>query len=263
MGRDQGTIRIREHLSLCEALGIGDHEVIALTGAGPMGDLLEDLSRELADLGRVLVTTTTQIDAPSEASGCPLVLAENYDDAEHSVGDALARGRRVTLARDPLADGRLRGLPRRWVDRLVDAGVADHYVIAADSARGEALKVPGLDEPVIPGRTTLLLAAAGADALDKPLTEGVVHRPEVLAAKLGLQFRQRIEAKHIAQALVGEGCCSTGAPEGARVLPLLCNSAAIPDVKVRTIVYALFQAGVDRVIAHPGPGIAQPVRSYD
>jgi len=260
MSRDDGVIRITEHRVLVDAMGLGAREVVVFTGAGAIAEVMDDLSSELSMEGRVVVTATTQLAAPPGQAGAPLILAERCEDVEAGVRDGFVSNRCVVVTRSPLADGRLRGLPRKWIDQLVGACIAEYVIVAADTSRGELLKMPGMDEPIIPSCATLVVPVAGADALDKPVSDGIVHRPEVLAAKLGLQFRQRIEAKHIAAALVGPGGCASDAPEGVRVLPLLTNAGGVADVKLRTIVYALRKVGSRVVIAHGGMGVARVLR---
>ena len=62
--------------------------------------------------------------------------------------------------------------------------LADNVIVEADGSRKRPFKAPASHEPVIPSRTTLMIACIGANALWQPIAESC-HRPELVAAVAG------------------------------------------------------------------------------
>jgi len=232
-----------------EALAIEPGEVAVFTGGGDLTAVLRSLSAGLTLRGRVLVTTTTQMPPAADENDLPPVLAERYDDLLAGLEMMLSSQRRTVATRGVLAGGMLRGIPRGWIDRLRDANVADYILVLGDDARGRPLKVAGADDPVIPGCARVVIPCASVSVVDRPLDDTVACRPEVLAARLDLQFRQRLTPRHVAQALLGPDGCAKDAPAGCRVLPLLLDTTAAGPVATKTTAYELRKLGAQRIIA--------------
>lgn len=232
-----------------EALAIEPGQVVVFTGGGALGAVLQSLSAELTLGGRVLLTTTTQMAPALGENDPPPVLADRYDDLLAGLETMLANQRRATATRGILAGGLLRGVPRGWIDRLRDANIADYILVLGDDARGRPLKVGGADDPVIPSCASVVMPCAAVSVIDRPLDDTVAYRPEVLAARLELQFRQRLTPRHIAQALLGPDGCAKGAPEKCRILPLLLDTAAAGAVATKTTAYELRKLGAERIVA--------------
>ena len=211
-------------MRLSRALDIGKGDVITLVGAGGKTTAMYRLAQELADLGwRVVTTTTTLIRPPTPAQSEHVILNPDPDGLLRQLQEALKSHRRVTIATGRIADekGKLRGLPPDLVAPILALPDVDTVIVEGDGARGRSLKAPAPHEPVVPSATTILVPVAAADALGKPLSQEMAHRPERAAALAGLAPGDGITPKVMATVLAHPQGGLKGAPPGARVLPLL------------------------------------------
>jgi len=248
VARQIRTLKARQMDRVRDALGVEKSGITAFVGAGDICGLVRRLSGELSAEGSVLVTTTTQMSVAS-AEGLPApFLAERYEDLESAVTAGALRHGVTCVTRGMLADGTLRGLPRRWIERLREQGAVGFLLVRCDDDGDQRLSVPPAGEQAVPEGTGIVVVAAAVRVVGQPLDEGVALRPEVLAARLSIQYRQRIEAHHVAQALLGPGGCSDSVPEGATILPALRAESGTDPVVVRTIVYELGKLGAEHVV---------------
>ncbi|NNE96887.1 MAG: putative selenium-dependent hydroxylase accessory protein YqeC, partial [Acidimicrobiales bacterium] len=74
---------------------------------------------------------------------------------------------------------------------------------------------PGPFEPVVPARTTLLLACVGADAIGRVIADQC-HRPMRVAAVAGCSPYERLTPDRLATVLVSDRGLGKGCPDGAR-----------------------------------------------
>ncbi|MBI3927454.1 MAG: putative selenium-dependent hydroxylase accessory protein YqeC [Armatimonadetes bacterium] len=143
---------------LLDAMGVGRGDWVALIGGGGKTTLLHQLGREARAAGiSCLLTTTTRM-LPS-----PEVMAGPVDSA-----------------------GKLTALRPGQIELARRRGGFELVVVEADGSRGLPLKAHAAHEPVVPEQTTCLVAVAGLLALGRSLQEGQVHRPELLARRLGI-----------------------------------------------------------------------------
>lgn len=186
--------------------------VVAVVGAGGKKSTLYALATALE---RAVVTASVRIpifdgqvaeirvtDTPAEAVG-------NVD--EWPIG--LVPGR----------DGersRYLGYGTEVIDRLA-AATDVPILVKADGARTRLFKAPDDDEPQVPASTDLLVPIASVQAVGKPLDPEHVHRPERVADLTGLSIGDRIDPSDIVTVLTDERGGLKGAPDGARVVPLL------------------------------------------
>ncbi|MFS8544521.1 MAG: putative selenium-dependent hydroxylase accessory protein YqeC, partial [Limnochordales bacterium] len=96
----------------------------------------------------------------------------------------LRRGQGVCLHRGVDDAGKLTGVDPRVIGRWRD--VADVVLVEADGSRGLPLKAPKEGEPAVPPDADVFIPVAGMTAIGRPLAEGAVHRPERVAALLGV-----------------------------------------------------------------------------
>jgi len=229
-------------MRLCEALRVQKGEVVSFVGAGGKTHAMYGLGRELAGQGwRVIVTTTTHIRPPELQAGEELIVADDLAQAMDSTRKTLLRNSRpkrgygrnsslppkrgygvpmVTLATQLLpAENKLQGVPPEWVASL--STLADVVLIEADGSRGLPIKAPAAHEPVVPVETTLLVPVVGVDAVGFPLNETTAHRPALVAALTGLTLGDVLTPAAVAALLVHPQGALKGAPERARVAPLI------------------------------------------
>jgi len=182
-------------MNLVRRLGLGEHELVAIVGAGGKSTLMAALGTELAASGRsVFATTTTKMGA-DQTQRYPTVVRAG-DDADA----AAMAGRPGPILLFAQGDRRkVTGPPPETIDELF--AVSDYVLVEADGARGKSFKAPDAHEPVIPQATTLVVVVMGADAFGEKVGEAA-HRPERVEALTGFDRSSRITPA-LAAAVVG------------------------------------------------------------
>jgi probable selenium-dependent hydroxylase accessory protein YqeC len=207
---------------LADALSLGSHEVIALTGGGGKTALLFALAKELCNKGlRVITTTTTKIFEPAREQAPFLIIEADQGKAMASVKEGLLRNGNVTFAAKRFPEGKIGGVDPHFIERMAQELPVDHIIVEADGAKRLPLKAPGGDEPVVPPATTLLIPIVGIDALGKPLNKEQAFRPERIAELTGTKLGDPVTPQLIASLIVHpQGLCK-GVPPEARIIPLI------------------------------------------
>jgi probable selenium-dependent hydroxylase accessory protein YqeC len=207
---------------LADALSLGSHEIIALTGGGGKTALLFALAKELRNKGlRVITTTTTKIFEPAREQAPFLVIEADQGKVMASVEEGLLRNGHVTFAAHRFPEGKIGGVDPQFIQKMAQALPVDHIIVEADGAKRLPLKAPGENEPVIPSAATLVIPIVGIDALGKALNEETAFRPELIAELTGVQLGDPVTAELIATLMVHpQGLCK-GVPSGARIVPFI------------------------------------------
>lgn len=195
---------------LSGALDPGDHELVALVGGGGKTTTLLTLGHQLP--GRVLVTTTTRT-GEGQTTGITTLTAPTDDE----VVAALGRDHPVFVRRGVESRKSL-GVRADDCDRWLD--LADHVVVEADGARMRPFTAPRPFEPVVPSRTTTLVACIGADALDRVIADQC-HTPLRVAAVAGCSPYQRLTPERAARVLLDERGSRKSCPGEARFVVLV------------------------------------------
>jgi probable selenium-dependent hydroxylase accessory protein YqeC len=173
---------------------MGPSEVVSLVGAGGKSSLMEAIARDFeAEGSRVILTTTTKIRGPHDR---PLVVAPTLEALVERVTDAMTASRRCMPPDErpsPVVgcgltpDGKVEGIPPGWVPALRDIRGVAAILVEADGSIGRPLKAPAEWEPVVPPCSSLVVSVVGLDAQGAPLDGRYVHRPELLAERLGVR----------------------------------------------------------------------------
>lgn len=182
---------------MLDALDLPNQGLLSLVGAGGKTTLMWRLAFALTAQGRrVACTTTTKIFPPAFAQ-IDLILAQDnpffFDQCRHSSSKLP-----LCLAWTRKGD-KLLGLTPELVDQLLDSQIFDWILVEADGARRLPLKAPDLHEPVLPVRSTHVLAVVGLSALGQPLDEEHVCRSQQFARITGQALGTRITTQAIAQ----------------------------------------------------------------
>ncbi|MDD5590391.1 MAG: selenium cofactor biosynthesis protein YqeC [Dehalococcoidales bacterium] len=209
-------------MKLEEALQIRPGEVISLVGGGGKTSIMFALAEELALAGGCVVTTTTTKIFEPLLTESPLVIVEK-DETE-----LLSRFLRsvsycchVTLASERLASGKLAGIRPGLVEKLIGIKTVSHVIVEADGAARRPLKAPNDAEPVIPDRTSLVVAVVGVDAVGSSLNEKEVFRAGIAARLLGLPLGAALSNTAIATLVTHRQGITKGSPENARIVPFI------------------------------------------
>ncbi|MEM7339014.1 MAG: selenium cofactor biosynthesis protein YqeC [Actinomycetota bacterium] len=200
--------------ALADTLGWGVHELVAVVGGGGKTTTLFAAGQQLA--GRVVLTTTTKM-GRNRTGGLPVLVAPadaDLDAALDAHGTVLVWAEAV----DDAHGERAVGVTPEWCDQWFDR--ADHVVVEADGSRGRPFKAPAAYEPVVPARTTMLVACVGVDAIGQPIAEGC-HRPEIVAAEAGCSAAEVLTPERLVRVLTSATGSRKGQPEHARFGVLL------------------------------------------
>lgn len=241
-------------LTLRQGIGIGPGTLAAFVGGGGKTSLMVRLVEECTAAGlRVICTTTTRIFPPS----LPTFSVGDSGDVPPEAVSLLGRGQGVCLHRGVDDAGKLTGVDPRVVGRWRD--VADVVLVEADGSRGLPLKAPKEGEPVVPPDADVFIPVAGMTAIGRPLAEGAVHRPERVAALLGVPMGTPVTPAMVARLLIHPQGGLKGKPPKARVVPVLGQGDAVEAAQANAVVEALLAHGASRVVV-AAPRTDRPVR---
>ncbi len=195
------TFSIRESLGLTDGSG-----VISLIGAGGKTSLMFRLARELAALGRtVLTTTTTNLFFPSLDQSPVTLVTETVPEFLARAGAVLKHHPHVSAGTCRLPEtGKLKGFAAAMIDEIRQAGLFDWIIVEADGARQLPIKASDVHEPVMPSATTVIVHVTGLDALNTPVDDTHVHRPAIFRANTGLAPGSCVDVNAVAVSCVLE-----------------------------------------------------------
>jgi probable selenium-dependent hydroxylase accessory protein YqeC len=191
--------------------------VLSLTGGGGKTSLMFHLAQQLSRAGKkVLTTTTTKIFYPT-VEQCEKVLVNT--DPEWILRQISSRNftKHITAASEFLANGsKLKGFSSEAIDLFAKSGYLDWILVEADGSARRPLKAPAEHEPVIPASTTVLVAVAGLEVLDRPLCEEIVFRSSLAGTLMGISEGELITESALANLFNHPLGAFKGAPEQAR-----------------------------------------------
>jgi probable selenium-dependent hydroxylase accessory protein YqeC len=250
-------IEDRLMLNLCDALdirkrgeGLGGNkvsEMISIVGGGGKSALLFALGDALG--GKAVLTTTTRIFA-NQLRRAALSCSLSDADVDKFLADASLRPPAAgVLVVGEIEGEKARGVPLEWPGQILRTEGFDYVIIEADGSRMRPAKAPAAHEPVIPDETTVLVVVAGIDALKGPISE-TCHRPERVAALLGLEPNQRLLPDQLARLMSDPEGGMKSAPIGARICLLInkVESASQHEQAGAVALRALAEPRVDRVL---------------
>jgi probable selenium-dependent hydroxylase accessory protein YqeC len=214
---------------LAEALDIKAREVISLVGAGGKTTLMFRLAKELLlDGKKVVTTTTTKILEPTSDETPFLFIDPDEGKIKGFVRGHLDQYRHITIAKERIGSGKLKGVSSNLVDDLWSSPVMDTMIIEADGAAGCPIKAPREGEPVIPSSTTLVVAILGTDGVEMELSDENVFQAERVSRMTGIPMGGRITDEALAVLMTHSEGIFKGAPPLSRVIVFL-NKVDIPD----------------------------------
>jgi len=195
---------------LADALVLGPHEMVALVGGGGKTTALFALGHQLS--GSVILTTTTKM-GRDRTGGRVTLFAPTDEELMAALGASSC-----VLVWHEDAVHKAVGVSSATADHWFD--LADHVVVEADGSRRRPFKAPLEYEPVVPDRTTMLVACVGAAALGTPIEVGC-QRPERVADIAGCTVRDPLTPARLAAVLTSDDGSRKGLPDGARFAVLI------------------------------------------
>jgi probable selenium-dependent hydroxylase accessory protein YqeC len=211
-----------EAFSLIEALDLKSREVISLVGAGGKTTLMFRLGKELIQGGkRVITTTTTKILEPSPDETECLFVESNEAKLKEWVRGHVPEYKHMTLARERLGAGKLKGISPALALDLWNLDSIDYLIIEADGAAGRPVKAPREGEPVIPSNTTLVVAMLGVDGAGKELNGENVFQPELISTMTGIPLGRPLTEEALSILLTHPQGIFKGTPSFSRVIVFL------------------------------------------
>lgn len=209
-------------MRLRDALRIQRGDVVSFVGAGGKTSSLLQLAGELRAEGwRVLATTTTRV-ARYEAERAPLCARLTPTISPVTIKDWLNEfGFVFIYGNSAAAQGKIVGLHPDVIPGLMDSVNSDVLLIEADGARRLPFKAPHNHEPVIPADTSLVVPVAGIDALGQPLDEEHVYNATRIQERYGYPDGAALLPPWMAAIIRDPELGLRGAPDSARIVPLL------------------------------------------
>ena len=219
--------------NLIESLGLGTREMISLVGAGGKTTLMFRLARELVQKGKqVVTTTTTKILEPSAEEAPSLFIDSEEECIRQFVRGHLSRSPSITIARERLESGKLRGISSGFASELWKEELIDYLIVEADGAAGRPVKAPREGEPVFPAETTLTIALLGVDGMGLELKEENVFRWENVSRLTGIPRGGPVTDEAMAILLTHPRGIFMGMPVSSRVIVFL-NKVDVFDGRER------------------------------
>ncbi len=209
---------------LSDLLDLPPRPLISIVGAGGKTTTMYTLASELAQHGnRVITTTTTNIYFPKQGETDTLIVATETSLLLKMVNAAWKQHHRVTVAGRAIGAGKIAGLqPDQPYELLMKSG-ADVVIVEADGARHKMIKAPAEHEPVVPPETNVALLMMSAEAINQPLSGEIAHRPECVAAVLGINQGDILTPVLVARLMMSEEGGMKNIPEGAMVYLLITH----------------------------------------
>jgi probable selenium-dependent hydroxylase accessory protein YqeC len=210
---------------LSDLIDFPEQPLISLIGAGGKTTTMYTLARELAQKGkRVVTTTTTQIFTPTSDETGQLIVEAEPSKLLDRVKAGVRQHRHITIAGSRNERGKLLSVPPDVPALLLLQDVADAVLIEADGARHRMIKAPAEYEPVIVPETNVALLLMSAQSINQPLSEEIAHRPERIAAIMGIQIGDTLTPHVIARLMMSEQGALKSVPESARAYLLITHA---------------------------------------
>ena len=157
---------------LLKEFDIKKGDIITITGAGGKTSLMFSLARELASLGRVLVTTTTKIYVPHP---------DNFEELITSDSKIKGNNKNIIIYGERIENSKLYSLSYEKIFDLKEK--FDYILIEGDGAKELKIKAWNDTEPCIPSFSNKVIGVVNLDILNLKLNESNIHRFEIFKEK--------------------------------------------------------------------------------
>ena len=216
-------------------------DIVAIVGAGGKTSTMFALSRALAAAGRRVVTTKSTIIYRPTMARSPGVVEVPAERWATELRALLNERREVTVVTGSAGPDRWQGVPADRIEDLRDAAGADGVIVEADGARGRLLKAPADHEPAMPDAAAVVMPVVNLRAVGRAVASEQVHRPELVAALLGIPDDGVIGMEHVPKVLLDASGGLKRAPSKARVWPVLAGVDAVEPPEVEALLQQLVE----------------------
>jgi molybdenum cofactor cytidylyltransferase len=236
-------------MQLKNAVGLNDAEMVSLIGAAGKTTALFRLAKELREDGhKVLVTTTTKIFKPTKPHVDRLFLVQE-PDALSAATAAIPAPVIIGAGYNVDEEGKLVGLPARWLDSLATSKQFDAILVEADGAASRLFKVPSEMEPVVPEQSDLIIWIMSIKILGKPMQSNWIHRAERAISLLGASADTPVTKDHILKLVNDPAGSLKGVPPQGRKVALLNQADTVEEIEnAKELGRALTRSAFDRVV---------------
>ena len=215
-------------LSLMQATRVSNSSVIAFTGAGGKTTAMFQLARELSAKSPVLVAASSHLGAwqvPLADKHLLVNSAEVFKTLENALQG-------ITLLTGELDGERTKPLDEDTLNRLKEfcRRRSIPLLIEADGSRQKPLKAWAEHEPPIPPMVNQVVQVVGLEGIRKPLSDEIVHRPEIFSKLSGLSLGEIITPEALTRVLIHPEGGQKNTPPDARKTILL-NQADAPELQ--------------------------------
>lgn len=240
-------------LAIEEILCPGAGGVLSLTGGGGKTSLMFHLARLLARSGkRVLTTTTTRIFVPAPEQSQTVLVAAAPEAILHQSATRLTATNHITAAAEhETRSGKLKGFAPEVIRTFAESNLFDWIIVEADGSAQRPLKAPAAHEPVIPAATTVLVAVAGLEVVDRPLSDELVFRAGIAGRLMHLSIGATISVPALARLIAHPLGAFKGAPPMARRFVFLNKADTPPRIAAG--------AGIAEELRLQAPRVAESV----
>lgn len=158
---------------------IDKKDIVAITGAGGKTSLVFFLAKKLAQVGKVLITTTTKMYKPS---------SENYETLKIGDKTYLGKEKNISIIAKSEINGKITSLSYEEIEKLKDN--FDYILIEADGAKEKLLKFWNDTEPCIPNFVTKVIGVINCEIFNQEFNENNIHRFKLTPKNL-LEFNNK------------------------------------------------------------------------
>lgn len=219
--------------------------VVALVGGGGKTSALFRLGREARARGRSAVLTgTTRFTQPAHLTEGVTLVACDAADVPPDLSAVIATNTTALVHAGSEPKARWAPVDTATADAIAATPGLGLLAIEADGSKLLPFKAPAAHEPVIPASTTHVVAVVGLRALDAPLEEGHVHRPDLIRAIVGDE--ETASSAVIARVITDVRGGRKGAAD--RDFTVLVNQADLDPERALALAEAIRKAGAPRVV---------------
>ncbi len=214
--------------SINRAMRAFDSACIAFTGAGGKTTALFHLANTLSKNSPVIVSASAHLGAWQVAFADIHLVADSPTAMENL--DHTLKG--ITLITGGFDVGRTKPLDLESLHWLYQY-CKSHSIpllIEADGSRQKPLKAWAEHEPPVPAFVEQVVQVVGLSGLGKPLSEEIVHRPEIFSNISGLKPGEVISSDALTRVLIHQKGGLKNIPPDARKVILL-NQADTPELQ--------------------------------